>query len=170
MNQKLYIFDSMKKVLVILALCLGALGTQAQSISMSDLTNLATINITEAQNFLTSGKPFKEDYQQTVNGLDVRHFVGTTPASKPEKLVVGDGVRTSANNVLHTVTYTCTDPKYLFTLIDQAQSAELKKSFQGADQFNNIYIFDNFLYSVHIYVRTDNTGGIVKVEQKYYVE
>jgi hypothetical protein len=160
----------MKKLLVIMVLCFGVIGARAQSISMSDLTNLATINLTDGNNFLTSGKPFKQEYEQDVNGLTLRHYVGITAASRPETLTIGDGIKTKSNKVLHTVTYNTTDTKYLLHLIAEAQSAELKKNFEGADQFNNIYIFDNFLYSVHVFIRTDNSGGFVKVEQKDFVE
>lgn len=160
----------MKSLFVLLGLCLSAMATNAQSISMSDLTNLATINITDANYFLTSGKPFKQDYSEILNGLTLRHYVGTTPASKCESVMMGDGIKTSTSLVLHIVTYTSTNVKYILQLIGQAKSAELKKNFQGADQFNNIYIFDNFLYTVHVFIKTDNSEGMVKVEQKYYVE
>jgi hypothetical protein len=160
----------MKKLLVMLVLCLSAVISHAQSVSMSDLTNLATINMTDANYFLTSGKPFKQEYSQEVNGLTLRHYVGTTAASKCESVIMGDGIKTSTPLVLHVVTYTSTNTKYLLELIGQAKSAELKKNFQGVDQFNNIYIFDNFLYTVHVYIKTDNSEGTVKVEQKYYVE
>ena len=160
----------MKKLLVILGLCLGTIAAHAQSVSMSDLTNLATINMTDANYFLTSGKPFKQDYTEALNGFNLRHYVGTTPASKCETVMMGDGIKTSTDLVLHVVTYTSTNTKYILELIGQAKSAELKKNFQGVDQFNNIYIFDNFLYTVHVYIKTDNSEGTVKVEQKYYVE
>lgn len=160
----------MKKLLVMLILCLSMIAAHAQSVSMSDLTNLATINTTDADYFLTSGKPFKQEYTQMINGLNVRHYVGTTPASKPESVVIGDGIKTSTSLVLHIVTYTSTNTKYIRELIGQAKSAELKKNFQGVDQYNSIYIFDNFLYTVHVYIKTDNSEGIIKVEQKYYVE
>ena len=160
----------MKKLLVVLGLCLGTMAARAQSVSMSDLTNLATINMTDANQFLTSGKPFKQDYTEVLNGLNLRHYVGTTPASTCESVMMGDGIKTSTSLVLHVVTYTCTNTKYLLQLIGQARSAELKENFQGADEFNNIYIFDNFLYTVHVFIRRDNSAGIIKVEQKYYVE
>ena len=161
----------MKKLLVIMVLCLGVMGANAQSISMSDLTNLSTINLTDGNNFLTSGKPFKQEYtEQSPDGFLLHHYAGTTPASMPESVIIGDGNKTKSDRVLHTVIYKSTNTKYLLTLVGEAQSAELKKNFQGADQFNNIYIFDNFLYSVHVFIKTDNTGGFVKVEQKDFVE
>ena len=154
-----------------MVLCLSVIVARAQSISMSDLTNLATINLTDANNFLTSGKPFKQKYtEQSPDGFLLHHYSGTTPASMPEIVVIGDGIKTKSERVLHTVTYKSTSTKYLLTLVDEAQSAELKKSFQGADQYNNIYIFDNFLYTVQVYIKNDNTGGFVKVDQKDFVE
>ncbi len=154
-----------------MALCLGGLSAHTQSISMSDLTNLATINLTDGNNFLTSGKPFRQEYtEQSPNGFILHHYIGITAASKPETVIIGDGVKTKSDKVLHTVIYKSTNTKYLLTLIGEAQTAELKKNFQGVDQYNNIYIFDNFLYSVHVFIRTDNSGGFVKVEQKDFVE
>src|ERR1700712_326401 len=107
----------MKKLLAILGLCLSAIAANAQSISMSDLTNLATINTTDANYFLTSGKPFKQDYSEVLNGLTLRHYVGTTATSKCENIMMGDGIKTSTSLVLNVVTYTTTNTKYILELI-----------------------------------------------------
>jgi hypothetical protein len=156
----------MKNPLVILFLVFCGVSVRAQSVSISDLTNLSTLNITDAHNFLTQGKPFKQLYMQDVNGLSIRHYQGTTPASLKETIIIGDGIKTSSGTLLRTVTYTTTKTKYIINLIAQAPGTGLNKNFQGADMYSNIYVFENMLYTVRIYLKNDDSEGTVEVKQK----
>ena len=157
----------MKNFFVILFLVFCATTVSAQSLSLTDITNLATLNTLDGNNFLTQGKPFKESYEQTIKGNTLRHYHSLT--TKSETIVIGDGFKSDAGTFLHIVNYTTTQRKYLLNLIAQAQSAGLAKNFQGTDKYNSIYVFDNYLYTVRIYLKNDNSSGTIEVKQRDFV-
>lgn len=155
----------MKKYLAVIVLVLLGLGVQAQSLTLSDITNLASLNNSEAHNSLTFERPFQEKYSENVNGITIDHYQGTTPASKSEVVVIGYGGKTTSGTFLHTVTYNTTNVKYLLKLIGEAKSIGLTKQFQGADANSNIWLFTNFLYTVNVYIANDNSKGSITVKQ-----
>jgi len=160
----------MKKYMVITGLIFLAMGVRAQNLTMSDITNLAGLNNSEAHNNLTFERPFQQKYTEKVNGLAIDHYQGNTPASKCETVTIGYGDKTTAGVFLHTVTYTTTNVKYLLSLIAQAKSAGLTEHFEGADATSNIYLFDNFLYTVNVYINNDHSKGSVTVKQNEITE
>ena len=160
----------MRSILMILTLVFFGMGARAQSLSMPQLTNLATLGNAEAYNNLIYNKaPFKRLYSQQVNGLTLVYYQGGPSATKVEKIIIGDGVKTNSGVFLHTVTYTTNQVKYILSLIAQAKSAGLNLNFQGADASNNIFLFDNFLFTVKIYITNDNSQGTVEIRQKEYL-
>lgn len=159
----------MKYYLSILFFVFLSAGVYAQSMSMPELTNLATLTNDQAHNALTYGKPFKRLYWEDLNGHPLVHYrAGATP-DKFENIIVGNGTKTPEGIFLHTVTYTTTNTKYILNLIAQAKSTGLNVNFEGADAYNNIYLFDNFLFTVKIYINTDNKQGSVEISQKDYL-
>jgi hypothetical protein len=159
----------MKKALVILVLFFCGIVAQAQTLSMSDLTNLATFDMANANNFLVIGKPFKQTYIQDINKLTIHHYQGKTPTSKNENVTVGDGFVTASGTLLHKVTYTSTQIKYIQNLIGQTHSVGLHRLFLGSDKYNNIYVYNNQLYTVRIFIKNDNSSGTVEVKQNDFV-
>jgi hypothetical protein len=157
----------MKKLFTFLFLVFCAVSAKAQSLSLTDITNLATLNTSDANNFLTQGKPFKENFEQKVKDNTLKHYIST--ASKAETIVIGDGFKSDAGTFLHVVNYTTTQRKYLLNLIAQAQSAGLAKNFEGTDRFNSIYVFDNYLYTVRIFLKNGSTSGTIEVKQRDFV-
>jgi hypothetical protein len=157
----------MKKLFTILFLVFCIANVRAQSLSLTDITNLATLNTSDANNFLTQGKPFKETFEQKVKDNILKHY--TSIASKAETIVIGDGFKSDAGTFLHVVSYTTTQRKYLLNLIAQAQSAGLAKNFEGTDRFNSIYVFDNYLYTVRIFLKNGSTSGTIEVKQRDFV-
>src|ERR1700761_655292 len=155
----------MKKYLGIIVFSLFALGARAQNLTMSDITNLASLSNSEAHNSLTFERPFQQKYTENVDGLTIDHYQGNTPSSKAETVTIGYGGKTTAGIFLHTVTYNTTNVKYLLNLIGQAKSVGLTKQFQGADNSNNIYLYTNFLYTVNVYIANDNSKGFITVKQ-----
>ena len=163
----------MKNYLFILILiCLGA-GVKAQSVSMSDLTNLVSLDPSNAHDFLTEGKPFVEynpnnaAYEE-VNGLMVRHYYGVNPKSRSESLLVSAAAVDLTGLQKHTVTYVSTNTKYLLNLISQAKNSGLFREFKGNDAYNNIYLFNSALYYVSVYIKNDMSKGVIQVRQKVY--
>lgn len=157
----------MKNSLLILLLFFCGINARAQTVSLTDLTSIANLSNGDARTFLMQGKGFKQLYSQEMNSLTIEHFQNVTNGQK-ETVIIGDGVRTGSGVLLHHVTYTTTQVKYILKLITEATSAGLSLNFQGADQFKNIYLYDNFLYTVFIYINVDNTEGSVVVKQKDY--
>lgn len=155
----------MKKYLAVIVLSLCGIGVRAQNLTLSDITNLASLSNSEAHNSLTFEMPFQQKYSENVNGLTIDHYQGNTPSSKSETVTIGYGAKTTAGIFLHTVTYNTTNTKYLLNLIGQAKSVGLTKQFQGADQSSNIWLFTNFLYTVNVYVANDNSRGSITVKQ-----
>jgi hypothetical protein len=51
-------------------------------------------------------------------------------------------------------------------MISQAKRYGLDLKFRGADPFNTIYLFDNSFYHVSIYLKRDQTSGLVEIKQK----
>lgn len=159
----------MKKTLLISFLILCSLVTRAQSLSLSDLTNMATFDMGRANVFLTQGKPFKQIYMEDKGKLTIHHYKGITPASKCETVVIGDGFVTASGTLLHSVTYTSTQTKYILTLIGQAHAAGFNRNFLGADAYKKIYVYANTLYTMRIFINLDNSAGTVEVKQNDFV-
>jgi len=157
----------MKKLFTILFLVFSVAAVRAQSLSLTDITNLATLDLPEANVFLTQGKPFVEVFQQKVKDNNLIHY--RSIASKSEIIVIGDGFKSEAGTFLHVVNYTTTQRKYLLNLIAQAQNAGLAKNFEGTDRYNSIYVFDNYLYTVRIFLKNGSTTGTVEVKQRDFV-
>ena len=155
----------MKRYFALLLLVFLAAGARAQSLTLSDIANLASLDGSQAHTSLTFEKPFRELYSEEANGFVIAHYQGTTPASKSETIIIGYGVKNSAGNILHNVTYTSTNVNYVLRLITEAKSAGLVKLFQGADADKNIYLFNSYLYTVNIYINNDNSRGSVEIKQ-----
>lgn len=159
----------MKKTLIISFLFFCGMAARAQSLSLSDLTNMATFDMGRANVFLTQGKPFKQIYMEDKGKLVIHHYKGITPASKCETVVVGDGFVTASGTLLHTVTYTSTQTKYILNLLGQAHAAGFNRSFLGADAYKKIYVYANGLYTMRIFINLDNSSGTIEVKQNDFV-
>jgi len=155
----------MKQFLAVIVLSIFAISVRAQSLTLSDITNLASLNSSEAHNSLTFERPFQQKYTESVNGSTIDHYQGNTPASRSETVIINYGPKTALGASLNTVTYNTTNIKYLRNLIAQAKSVGLTKQFQGGDNSNNIYLFSNFLYTVNIYIANDNSKGFISVRE-----
>jgi hypothetical protein len=159
----------MKKTLLVSFLIIYGITVQAQSLSLSDLTNMATFDMGRANVFLTQGKPFKQIYMEDKGKLVIHHYKGITPASKCETVVVGDGFVTASGSLLHSVTYTSTQTKYVLNLLGQAHAAGFNRNFLGADAYKKIYVYASTLYTMRIFINLDNSAGTVEVKQNDFV-
>jgi hypothetical protein len=149
----------MKRYLLISFLVCCYVSVQAQSISFYDLTNIAHLNNPEAHNFLTMNRTFKEMFLQDINGFEIEHYEPKNPANRNETVVIGDGSKNMEGTLLHKVSYLTTQTKYILKFIIQAKQSGLKLFFHGADATKDIYIFNSFLYTVHVYINKNNPGG-----------
>ncbi|MDB4920455.1 hypothetical protein [Mucilaginibacter sp.] len=160
----------MKKYLFLLpAMLLATLNMYGQSTKFSDLIYFTSLSNGDVHNTLLQGKSFRQDYSVDVNGRQLEYFknIGTKPNT--EKIMVGDYTRLYDGTILHTVNYTSTDPQHIINMIAQAKRFGLEMKFHGADEANNIYLFDSSFYQVSIYLRRDQTSGLVEIKQKEYL-
>ena len=160
----------MKKYLLFLpCLLLSALSMQGQSVKFNDLVYYTGLDNGQVFNTIIQGNAFKQEFTITQNGQDIETFknVGTKPNT--EKIVVGKYVKLYDGTLLRTVTYNSTIPQNIINMIGQARRYGLTLKFRGADDDNNIYLFDNDFYHVSIYLRRDQKSGLVEIKQKEYL-
>jgi|ERR1700744_3171178 len=160
----------MKKYLFLLpVMLLASLSMYGQSTKFSDLVYFTSLTNQDVYNTLLQSNSFRQDYAIDVNGQQIEYFKNITPKPNTEKIVVGNYTKLYNGTILHTVDYTSTDPQHIINMISQAKRYGLNMVFHGADESNNIYLFDNSFYQVSIYLRRDQTSGMVEIKQKEYL-
>jgi hypothetical protein len=156
----------MKKYLLILIIFGSCIKTYGQSISLLDLANLTSLKSNQVDDYFINGRIFKLQYGEQVNDFLVKHYQVISKTNKQETVLTGTGFKTSSGAILYTVSYVTNDPQNIINLINQTKSVALKLTFQGADETNNIYIYDSFLYHVVFRLTFNQTSGTVDITQK----
>jgi hypothetical protein len=157
----------MKKYLFFLPLFLFyTLSIHGQSVKFSDLVYFTSLTNQQVYDNLKEGKAFRQDYTTDVKGQELEYFKNTGNKPNTEKIIVGSFTKLYDGTVLRTVSYTSTDPQNIINMISQTKRYGLDLKFRGADPFNTIYLFDNSFYHVSIYLRRDQTSGLVEIKQK----
>jgi CO dehydrogenase/acetyl-CoA synthase epsilon subunit len=141
---------------------------RAQSISFFDLTNLTNLTDGQAHTYLSLGNVFKQQYLQEINGKRIEHFRSISGKVKEQTITIGENAILSNGTILRTVTYQTSDPQHIVNLIAQARRAKLIIKFQGQDEQNNIYKFDNEFYLITMLISTTENKGSVVVTQKEF--
>ncbi|TFF34334.1 hypothetical protein [Mucilaginibacter psychrotolerans] len=159
----------MKKYLLLVLLFCLQISARAQSITFNDLTNLANLSDGQAHTYLTLGRVFKHEYIEEVDGKQIEHFRSISPKESEQTIIIGVNKVLPNTAVLHTITYTSRNPQHILNLVAQARRTRLVMQFQGADTYNNIYVFDNDFYRVSMYISTTENKGSVRIDQKEYV-
>ncbi|MDB5008025.1 MAG: hypothetical protein JWP45_2418 [Mucilaginibacter sp.] len=160
----------MKKYLFLLStmfVCYS--GVYCQSIKFNDLIYLTSLNNRQVFDNLMQGKAFRQDYTMDVNGQEMEYFKSIGPKANSEKINVGGYTKLLDGAILRTVNYTSNDPLYILNMISQVKRYGLELKFRGEDATNNIYLYDNNFYHVSIYLRRDQTSGLVEIKQKEYL-
>jgi hypothetical protein len=161
----------MKKCLFFLFVTLSAsLSMYGQSTKFNDLVYFTSLANGEVHNNLIQGTSFRQEFITDVNGHPVEYFKNIKGKPNTEKIIVGNFTKLYNGTILRTVNYTTTDAQYILNMISQAKRFGLDMKFHGADESNNIYLFDNDFYHVSIYLRRDQTSGLVEIKQKEYLE
>ncbi|MFD0793321.1 hypothetical protein ACFQZX_06800 [Mucilaginibacter litoreus] len=159
----------MKKYIVFLALLFAGVNSYGQSISFFDLTNLTNLTDGQAHTYLTLGNVFKHQYIEESNGKTIEHFSSKSNKVAHQTITIGQNAILSNGTILRTVTYTTTDPQHIVNLISQARRAQLTMKFQGQDEQNNIYKFNNDFYDITMLISTTANKGSVEISQKEFV-
>src|ERR1700761_4915560 len=159
----------MKKFLFILpVLLLFSITLYGQSIKFNDLMYLTTLNNGQAHNYLQESRTFKQDYVTTDNGQELVYFKSTANKSS-ETIITGRYTKLAQGAALRILSYTSTNIQNVINMISQAKSYGLELKFRGADNDNNIYLFDNSFYHVSIYLARNQKNGLVEIKQKEYL-
>jgi hypothetical protein len=160
----------MKKYLFLLPLMLVCTAMYGQSIKFGDLLSLATMDNNGVYQTLHYGTAFKQDYSQDVDGYPMEYFkkIGAKPDF--ERIAVGMYTKLYNGTILRTLDYTSTDVQIVLNLVSQAKRYGMDQTFVGADATYNIYLFNNSFFAVNIYIRRDQTGGLIEIKQKEYVQ
>lgn len=140
-----------------------------QSIHFGNLVYFTNLTNGEVYNNLLQGSAFRQEYTMDVNGQEVEYFRNIGRKPKTEKIMVGSYTKLYDGTVLRTVNYTSTDPQHIINMISEAKRYGLGLKFHGADASNNIYLFDNNFYRVSIYLRRDQSSGLVEIKQKEFL-
>ena len=160
----------MKKYLVILPLLLlCSLSMYAQSIKFGDLIYFTSLTNGEVHNNLLQANAFRQDYSMDVNGQELEYFKNINKRPNTEKIIVGSYTKLYDGTILRTVNYTSTDPQNIINMIAQAKRNGLELKFRGVDASDNIYLFDNNFYHVSIYLKRDQSSGLVEIKQKEFL-
>jgi len=160
----------MKKYLFFLpALLFYSVNMYGQSVKFSDLMYYTNLTNGEVFNTLKQGNAFRQEYTEDVNGQEMEHFKNINRNPNSEKIVVGLYTKLYDGTLLRTVDYTSTDPQNIINMVSQAKRNGLDLKFRGADASNTIYLFDNNFYRVSIYLRHDQTSGLVEIKQKEFL-
>ena len=160
----------MKKYLFLLSSLLFInINTYGQSIKFNDLVYFTSLTNRQVYDNLLQGNAFRQDYMMDVKGQEVEAFkrMGNNP--QLEKITIGYFTKLFNGTVLRTVSYTSKNPQYILNLVSQAKLYGLELRFRGADDYNNIYLYDNNFYHVSIYLRRDQSSGLVEIKQMEYL-
>ncbi|WP_428329993.1 hypothetical protein [Mucilaginibacter sp.] len=158
-----------KYLLFLPLLLLCSLTMYGQSVKFNDLVYFTSLSNREVYDNLKQGNMFRQDYMETVNGQELEYFKNIGAKPNTEKITVGAYTKLYDGTVLRTVNYNSTDVQNIINMISQAKRYGLDLKFRGADDANNIYLFDNNFYHVSIYLRRDQTAGLVEIKQKEYL-
>lgn len=160
----------MKKYLFFLPLMLlCSLSMYGQSVKFNDLVYFASLTNGQVLNNLQQGSAFRQDYTEEVNGQELEYFKNINSKPNSENIIVGGYTKLYDGTILRTVDYTSTNAQNIINMISQAKRYGLDLKFRGADASNNIYLYDNSFYHVSIYLRRDQTSGLVEIKQKEYL-
>ena len=160
----------MKKYLFLLAPMLFCGRTIfAQSIKFNQLVALTGLSNDGVYAGLKQNGNFKQDYAEQVNGYPMEYFKNAGAKPNSERITSGFYTKLYDGTVLRTLDYTSTDVQNIINMIGQAKRYGLEMQFRGVDDVNNIYLYSNSLYEVSIYLRRDQTAGLVEIKQKEYL-
>ncbi len=148
-------------------LLLGSVIAKGQSIKFSDLVYMTPMNNDAVYATLKQGTAFKQDYSKQVDGYPMEYFKKANEKPDQERIITGrytklyDGVLTQSLGL-----HLRTDVQNILNMVSQAKYAGMDLVFQGSDDVNNIYLFSSNYFQVSIYVRHDQTAGMVEIKQK----
>ena len=140
---------------------------RAQSLSLDELQGLTAMTTDQVHNFLIINKGFRPLGKIMINGRNYEHFKSNrVEPSIAETLSLGESNHLMSGNTTRQVIYRTLRFQDLNSLYTQAKRSTMTLIFEGRDAYQNIYRFDNSLFSAVINVSLDKRSGTVQLDEK----
>ena len=148
-------------------LLLAGIICHAQSLTLEELQGLTAMTTDQVHNFLVINKSFKPLGKITFNGRSFEQFKSNRidPAIA-ETISLGQTNQLMSGNTTRQVIYHTLRFQDLNSLYTQAKRSTMTLIFQGRDAYQNIYRFDNSLFTTVINVNINKRSGTVQLEEK----
>ncbi len=159
----------MKKLLLFPVLLMICINLYGQSIKFGDLIYFTSLNNREVFDNLMRGNAFRQDYTMQVDGQEIESFKSIGAKANIEKIDVGKYCKLNDGTVLRTINYSSKNQQDIINMISQIKRYGLDLKFQGIDGTNNIYLYDSNFYKVSVFLRRDQTSGMIEIKQKEYL-
>lgn len=159
----------MKKLLLLSVLFICSVGVYAQSIRFGELVNFTALSNREVFDNLMQGNAFRQDYTTQINGQEVEYFKSIGVKANVEQINVGTFSRLNNGTMLRTVIYKSTNPQDVINMVGQIKRYGLDLKFRGVDPSNNIYLYDSDFFHVSVFLRRDQTSGMIEIKQKEFL-
>jgi len=156
-----------KKYLFIVVLLFAGMVCRAQSLTLEELQGLTGMTTDQVHNFLIIGKGFQSLGKVTLNGKNFERFKSNRiDPSTAETLSLGESNKMMSGNTTRQVIYHTLRFQDLNSLYTQAKRSTMSLIFEGKDAYQNIYRFDNSLFTTVINVSLDKKSGTVQLDEK----
>ncbi|WP_259070042.1 hypothetical protein HDF24_24640 [Mucilaginibacter sp. X4EP1] len=159
----------MKKLLLLSVLFICSAGVYAQSIRFGELVNFTALSNREVFDNLMQGNAFRQDYTTQINGQEIEYFKSIGVKANVEQINVGTFSRLNNGTMLRTVIYKSTNPQDVINMVGQIKRYGLDLKFRGVDPSNNIYLYDSDFFHVSVFLRRDQTSGMIEIKQKEFL-
>ncbi|MBS1520170.1 MAG: hypothetical protein JST50_04175 [Bacteroidetes bacterium] len=157
----------MKKCLFIGVLLFAGITCRAQSLSLEELQGLTAMTTDQVHNFLIINKGFKPLGKITINGKSFEQFKSNRiDPSTAETIALGQSNQLMSGNTTRQVIYHTLRFQDLNSFYTQAKRSTMTLIFEGRDAYQNIYRFDNSLFTTVINVSLDKRSGTVQLDEK----
>ena len=156
-----------KRYLFVVVLLFGSTISRAQSLSLEELQSLTAMTSDQVHNYLIITKRFKPIGKIVLNGKSYEQFRSNriSPAIA-ETVSLGQTNQLMSGNTTRQVIYQTRRFQDLNSLYTQAKRSTMTLIFEGRDAYQNIYRFDNSLFTTVINVGLDKRSGTVQLDEK----
>lgn len=139
----------------------------AQSLTLEELQGLTAMTTDQVHNFLIINRGFKPLGKITLNGQNFELFKSNRidPAIA-ETISLGQTNQLMSGNTTRQVIYHTLRFQDLNSLYTQAKRSTMTLIFEGRDAYQNIYRFDNSLFTAIINVNINKRSGTVQLDEK----